>query len=79
MGGQNTLCVDEGNLEIDNEIDCTKAIESKGWKYKGTRNKSFTPKGCTTDVGGTYNKHPVGGRYETVSPICITPGNLSYP
>ena len=76
MGRKNTLCVDEGYVEIENDIDCKKGIESRGWDYGGVRNKSYGPRGCNT-AGLIYNIHPVGGRHGNVAPICITPGNTS--
>ena len=78
MGGLNTICVDEGYVEIDNEINCKKAIESKGLDYGGVQNKSYNPRGCTSDGAMVYNRHPVGKRHKQSRPLCITPGNLSY-
>ena len=74
---RNTLCADEGKVEIDNENDCKKAAENIGFrrKYAGTRNKSFVPRGCYLDAGfALYNRHSVGSRHKKDSPICITQG-----
>ena len=74
---RNTLCADEGKVEIDNENDCKKAAENIGFrrKYAGTRNKSFVPRGCYLDAGfALYNRHSIGSRHKKDAPICITQG-----
>ena len=76
MGGLNTICIDDGYVEIDNENHCKLALKNKGFEYDGVITESFIPRGCSTEE--EYNSHPVGSRHEEALPICIAPGNISY-